>query len=347
MLRADFHYELPDDLIARRPAGRRRDSRLLHLDGRTGTVTDRLFADLPGLLTARDLLVLNDSRVVPARLYGRKASGGRVEILLERVQGGRRVLAQLRASKPPADGAVIELPGGATARVAGRSDEFWLLDLDTDPAALFDIHGEIPLPPYLRRAPEALDRERYQTVYARQPGAVAAPTAGLHFDEAMLEELGTAGVASARVTLHVGAGTFQPVRADDLGEHRMHAEQFEVPEATCEAVASCRARGGRVIAVGTTAVRALESAADGGGLRPRSGDTRLFVTPGYRFRVVDALLTNFHLPESTLLMLVCAFAGRERVLGAYQHAVAARYRFFSYGDAMFVEPDPAALGARA
>ena len=347
MLRSDFHYELPDELIARHPAPRRTESRLLHLDGRTGAVADRTFAELPGLLRSGDLLVLNDTRVIPARLQGRKDTGGRVEILLERLTGGGGALVQLRSSKPPAPGSRIHLPGGGTATVAGREDDFWRLDFEDDASAVFEQHGEMPLPPYLHRAAEASDRERYQTVYARSPGAVAAPTAGLHFDEAMLAACETAGIASARLTLHVGAGTFQPLRVDDVREHRMHAELVEVPEATCEAVAACRRRGGRVVAVGTTVVRALESAAAGGALAPWSGDTRLFITPGYRFRVVDALITNFHLPESTLLMLVSAFAGRSRVLAAYRHAVERRYRFFSYGDAMFVEPDPAALEPRA
>lgn len=342
MLRSDFHYELPDELIARHPAARRSDSRLLHLDGRSGALADLRFADLPHLLRANDLLVFNDTRVVPARLYGRKATGGRIELLLERVVDGRRALVQLRSSKPPAVGSVIGLPAGESATVAGREGDFWLLGFDGDPAAVFERHGEMPLPPYLRRAADDLDRERYQTVYARVPGAVAAPTAGLHFDAELLEACRQAGVACAHVTLHVGAGTFQPVRVDDLREHRMHAELTEVPTAACEAVAACRARGGRVVAVGTTAVRALESAAQDGRLVPFAGDTRLFITPGYRFRVVDALVTNFHLPESTLLMLVAAFAGHGHVLAAYRHAVAARYRFFSYGDAMFVEPAPAA-----
>jgi S-adenosylmethionine:tRNA ribosyltransferase-isomerase len=290
--------------------------------------------------------VFNDTRVVPARLHGRKATGGKVELLLERVLDSRRALVQLRSSKPPSPGSTLRLAEAADATVVGREDEFWVLDFGADPATVFERHGEMPLPPYLRRPPEEFDRERYQTVYARVPGAVAAPTAGLHFDDTLLEACDRAGAGRARVTLHVGAGTFQPVRVEDLGEHRMHAEWIEVPEATCAAVAACRGRGGRVIAVGTTSVRALESAAQGGQLAPYAGDTRLFITPGYRFRVVDALLTNFHLPESTLLMLVAAFAGHGHVLAAYRHAVDARYRFFSYGDAMFVEPDPAAVLAR-
>lgn len=346
MLRRDFHYQLPDELIARQPAARRSDSRLLHLDGVSGGIADLRFADLPRLLCAGDLLVFNDTRVIPARLFGSKATGGKVELLLERVTGGHLALVQLRSSKPPAAGSTVRLPGGVEAVILGREGDFWRVDFGTDPASLFERHGEMPLPPYLRRAAQDFDRERYQTVYARAPGAVAAPTAGLHFDETLLEECQRAGAARAFVTLHVGAGTFQPVRVDDLREHRMHAELIDVPPATCEAVAACRARGGRVVAVGTTAVRALESAAQGGRLAPFAGDTRLFITPGYRFRIVDALITNFHLPESTLLMLVAAFAGPGHVLGAYRHAVAQRYRFFSYGDAMFVEPDPAALEPR-
>jgi len=346
MLRSDFQYELPDELIARHPAVRRSESRLLHLDGRDGALADLRFADLPRLLRPGDLLVFNDTRVIPARLHGRKASGGKVELLLERVTGGDHALVQLRASKPPAMGSRIHLPGGMDATVVRREGDFWLLDFGGAPAVIFEQYGEMPLPPYLRRAPEEFDRERYQTVYARVPGAVAAPTAGLHFDETLLEACARAGAARTHVTLHVGAGTFQPVRVDDVREHRMHAEVTEVSEATCAAVAACRARGGRVVAVGTTAVRALESAAQGGRLAPFAGETRLFITPGDRFRVVDALITNFHLPESTLLMLVSAFAGTAHVLAAYRHAVAQRYRFFSYGDAMFIEPDPAALEPR-
>jgi S-adenosylmethionine:tRNA ribosyltransferase-isomerase len=346
MLRADFHYELPDDLIARYPTPRRRDSRLLHLHGTSGAVTDRQFADLPQLLRRGDLLVFNDTRVVPARLFGRKETGGRVELLLERVLDGGCALVQLRASKPPAVGSRIQLAGGSTATVAGREDEFWVLDFTEAPGAVFERWGEMPLPPYMKRAAEDFDRERYQTVYACAPGAVAAPTAGLHFDDDLLAACQDAGLASAHVTLHVGAGTFQPVRVDDVSEHRMHAERVIVPAEVCDAVRACRERGGRVVAVGTTAVRALESAAATGRLDAYSGDTRLFITPGFQFRVVDALVTNFHLPESTLLMLVSALAGREHVLGAYRHAVQQRYRFFSYGDAMFVEPSPGALAPR-
>jgi len=346
MLRADFHYELPEELIAQHPTARRRDSRLLHLDGASGALADLRFVDLPQLLKAGDLLVFNDTRVVPARLHGHKDTGGRVEILLERVIDGGRVVAQLRSSKPPAAGSHIQLSDGTRLTVAGRADDFWLLDFHEEPGAVFERCGEMPLPPYMKRAADDSDRERYQTVYAREPGAVAAPTAGLHFDAELLDGCRQAGVASAHVTLHVGAGTFQPVRADDIRDHRMHAERAVVPVSVCDAIGACRARGGRVVAVGTTAVRALESAAAGGAIAPYAGDTRMFITPGYRFRVVDALVTNFHLPESTLLMLVSAFAGRDKVLAAYRHAVERRYRFFSYGDAMFVEPEPAALAPR-
>jgi S-adenosylmethionine:tRNA ribosyltransferase-isomerase len=346
MLRADFHYELPEELIAQHPTARRRDSRLLHLDGASGALADLRFVDLPQLLKAGDLLVFNDTRVVPARLHGHKDTGGRVEILLERVIDGGRVVAQLRSSKPPAAGSHIQLSDGTRLTVAGRADDFWLLDFHEEPGAVFERCGEMPLPPYMKRAADDSDRERYQTVYAREPGAVAAPTAGLHFDAELLDACRQAGVASAHVTLHVGAGTFQPVRADDIRDHRMHAERAVVPVSVCDAIGACRARGGRVVAVGTTAVRALESAAAGGAIAPYAGDTRMFITPGYRFRVVDALVTNFHLPESTLLMLVSAFAGRDKVLAAYRHAVERRYRFFSYGDAMFVEPEPAALAPR-
>ncbi|HEX9207926.1 MAG TPA: tRNA preQ1(34) S-adenosylmethionine ribosyltransferase-isomerase QueA [Steroidobacteraceae bacterium] len=345
MRRTDFHFDLPDALIARYPAPERSGSRLLHLDGATGVVADRQFRDLPRLLRPGDLLVCNDTRVIPARLHGRKQSGGRIELLLERALGGRLALVQLKSSKPSRPGTRIELPG-ATATVRERQGDFWLVEFDAEAHEVFERLGEMPLPPYVARPAEAADRERYQTVYAREPGAVAAPTAGLHFDAGVLQSCREAGVEFAYVTLHVGAGTFQPVRVDDVTEHRMHAEVYDVPPATCAAIAATRQRGGRVIAVGTTAVRSLESAAAGGDLRPCSGETRLFITPGTQFRVVDAMITNFHLPESTLLMLVCAFAGTGPVLHAYRHAVACGYRFFSYGDAMFVEPDPAALAPR-
>ena len=336
MRRSDFNFELPEELIAQRPLPRRGASRLLYLDGPGGGFEDRFFADLPALLGPDDLLVVNDTRVIPARLYGRKDSGGRVEALLERVTGENQALVQLKASKTPRDGTGLVFEGGARARVVGRVDGFFELRFDRPLAPYLERHGHVPLPPYIRRADAAEDRERYQTVYAANPGAVAAPTAGLHFDTAMLAELEARGVRRTAVTLHVGAGTFQPVRVDDLRDHQMHAEYLEVPAAAVAAVAETRARGGRVVAVGTTVVRSLETAAAAGELVPWRGESRLFIRPGYRFRVVDAMITNFHLPESTLLMLVCAFAGTESVLAAYRHAVASGYRFFSYGDAMFV-----------
>jgi S-adenosylmethionine:tRNA ribosyltransferase-isomerase len=344
MRRTDFHYDLPEALIARYPTPERSGSRLLHLDGVTGAVADRRFTDLPSLLRAGDLVVFNDTRVIPARLHGvKQGSGGKVEIMLERVTGPRTAVVQLRASKPSRAGTVITLGTGDSLTVVDREDDFWRVEFSSDAHAIFDRVGEMPLPPYVAREAESADRERYQTVYAREPGAVAAPTAGLHFDAALLAACRAAGAEFAYVTLHVGAGTFQPVRVDDVAEHRMHAEVCVVPAATCEAVAATRARGGRVVAIGTTAVRALESAAADGELRPFADETRLFITPGKRFRVIDALVTNFHLPESTLLMLVSAFAGREHVLAAYAHAVQQQYRFFSYGDAMFIEPRPDAL----
>jgi S-adenosylmethionine:tRNA ribosyltransferase-isomerase len=344
MRRTDFHYDLPDALIARYPAPERSGSRLLHLAGATGAIVDRRFKDLPTLLRAGDLLVFNDTRVVPARLRGTKlGSGGRIEIMLERLTGPRTALVQLRSSKPARPGTVIALGPGDTVTVLARDGDFWRVEFNGDAPAVFDRLGEMPLPPYVAREAERADRERYQTVYARDPGAVAAPTAGLHFDDALLGACRDAGAAFAFVTLHVGAGTFQPVRVDDVAEHRMHAELCVVPLATCETVRATRARGGRVIAVGTTAVRALESAAAAGTLQPYADETRLFITPGRRFRVIDAMLTNFHLPESTLLMLVSAFAGREHVLAAYAHAVTQEYQFFSYGDAMFIEPAHGAL----
>jgi len=346
MRRTDFHFDLPDALIARHPAPERSASRMLHLDGATGAIVDRRFRDLPGLLRRGDLLVFNDTRVVPARLYGYKRSGGKVEVLLERRLDERRAIVQLKSSKPSRPGTELELHGGVVAEVVERDGDFWCVDFGADPHDVFERHGAMPLPPYIDRPEEHEDRDRYQTVYALKPGAVAAPTAGLHFDAATLEACRASGVASAYVTLHVGAGTFQPVRVDDVAQHRMHAEVYDVPVETVDAVAATRRRGGRVVAVGTTAVRSLESAAADGTLRAVRGETRLFITPGTGFRVVEAMLTNFHLPESTLLMLVCAFAGRDQVLHAYRHAVDACYRFFSYGDAMFVEPDPAVLAQR-
>ncbi len=346
MRRAEFSYPLPQELIALRPLPQRTSSRLLALDGATGAMRDLQFADLASLLRTGDLLVLNDTRVLPARLAGRKASGGACEFLLERILDDRRILAQARASKGLRAETTISLPGGAVARVLARRGDLHELELDRSALPYFEAHGRVPLPPYVARADDDADRERYQTVYADEPGAVAAPTAGLHFDRPLLAAIEESGVAVERLTLHVGAGTFQPLRADELDGHRMHAERFRVPERTVEAVGAAKRRGGRVIAVGTTVVRALEAAAAGGALEARDGETDIFIRPGHRFRVVDALLTNFHLPESTLLVLVSAFAGRERVLAAYHHAIAGRYRFFSYGDAMFVTPDPAVLAER-
>lgn len=346
MRRADFSYPLPNELIAQHPLDDRTASRLLALDGVNGALRDLLFRDLPSLLRAGDLLVLNDTRVLPARLHGRKASGGACEILLERITGERRILAQARASKGFRRGTAIALPGGAHAVAAGRHGDLQEFELDCNALEYFERHGSVPLPPYVTRVPAAADRERYQTVYASEPGAVAAPTAGLHFDLSTLDRLQAAGIAVARLTLHVGAGTFQPLRTDDLDRHRMHPERYRIPAETVAAVGAARRCGGRVIAVGTTVVRSLEAAAMRGALAPCAGETDIFIKPGHRFRAVDALLTNFHLPESTLLVLVAAFAGREPVLAAYHHAIAKRYRFYSYGDAMFVTPDPAALAPR-
>jgi S-adenosylmethionine:tRNA ribosyltransferase-isomerase len=342
MRRSEFHFELPVELIAQAPLAARSASRLLVLDGATGEIGDRMFRDLPEQLRRGDLLVFNDTRVLPARLPARKPSGGRVELLLERLLGPRRALMQLKASHKPRPDAELELPGGAKARVSGRRGEMFELDFDRDVVAVLESHGQVPLPPYIARPAEATDRERYQTVFARAPGAVAAPTAGLHFDQGSIEALANRGVERTFLTLHVGAGTFAPVRSERIEDHELHAEWLEVSAETCAAVERCRVAGGRVVAVGTTSVRALETAARGGRLEPFAGDSRLFIYPGFEFRVVDAMVTNFHLPESSLLMLVCAFAGREPTLAAYRHAVAERYRFFSYGDAMFVTPNRAA-----
>ncbi len=338
MRRSDFSYSLPPELIAQHPEAERSASRLLHIDGAQGAWLDRQFIDLPSLLKPNDLLVFNDTRVIPARVFGVKPTGGRVEIMLERILEGRRILAHVNASKALRAEAPVLLPGAVTATFVGRHDDLFELELSADPLTFFLEHGTLPLPPYIERSAEAEDTERYQTVYSRQLGAVAAPTAGLHFDERMLKRVADMGVRSAFVTLHVGAGTFQPLRVDDLDQHRMHEEVVQVSAEVCAAVAETRARGGRVVAVGTTVVRSLETAAAGGELTPCFTETRLFIRPGYRFKVVDALLTNFHLPESTLLMLVCAFGGYETMMAAYRHAVAARYRFFSYGDAMFIQP---------
>lgn len=336
---SDFRYHLPDELIAQYPPAKRGDSRLLCLDGPSGALTDRHFADLPGLLRPGDLLVFNDTRVIPARLFGQKESGGRIEVLVERLTGLRTALAHIRASKSPKPGGRLLLDEGGELKVLGRQGELYELESPAEELLpLLERIGHIPLPPYIERGDGELDADRYQTVFAHRPGAVAAPTAGLHFDNAMLERLAEMGVDTARVTLHVGAGTFQPVRTENLDEHRMHAEWLEVGDETVEQVRRTKARGGRVVAVGTTSVRSLESAAADGELRPFSGDTRLFIRPGYSFRVVDVLVTNFHLPESTLLMLVCAFGGTEFVLDAYRQAVREGYRFYSFGDAMLLLP---------
>ncbi len=310
---------------------------MLCLDGRSGEISDHRFTDLTALLYPGDLIVLNDTRVMPARLYGRKETGGVVEILFERLLATERGLAHIKANRTPKPGTVIFVNDLYQLQVIGcHGDLFELRSSEIDLKVLMQRAGHIPLPHYIRREDRELDQERYQTVYAKRPGAVAAPTAGLHFDKAMLDRLEKIGVESAWVTLHVGAGTFQPVRVEHLEEHRMHSEYVEVGQETCEKISETRRRGGRIIAVGTTSVRSLESAADSGELKPFRGDTQLFIHPGYRFRSIDALITNFHLPESTLLMLVCAFAGYEAVMSAYRHAVSQRYRFFSYGDAMFL-----------
>ncbi len=381
MRRSDFHFDLPDELIAQRPLSERSASRLLALDGPTGRIEDRCFRDLPNLLGPKDLLVFNDTRVIPARLFAHKATGGRVEILIERMVDEHEALAHVRASKTPSPGSELHLGDGERLLLVAHEDGlFWLRALGAPMPELMRRQGHMPLPPYIKRADDAHDSERYQTVYAQREGAVAAPTAGLHFDAPMLEQLAQAGIATARVTLHVGAGTFQPVRQEDLDQHRMHAEWLEVNEAAVEQIEATRAAGGRIIAVGTTTVRSLETAALAAGaakanpsqaafladkdvrvavrstadrdgsagagrlepqetasvLAPYRGESRLFIRPPYRFRVVDAMITNFHLPGSTLLMLVSAFAGHQAIMAAYHHAITQRYRFFSYGDAMFL-----------
>ncbi|MEA3173564.1 MAG: S-adenosylmethionine:tRNA ribosyltransferase-isomerase [Gammaproteobacteria bacterium] len=344
MLLQDFNFDLPAELIAQTPAEQRSASRLLTLDGRDGTYRDRQFREFPQLLEPRDLLVFNDTRVIPARVFGSKESGGRVEILLERALSDRQALAHVRASKGLREGARVQLAGGQEARMLGREEDLFRLEFSCDLKAFFETHGEIPLPPYIKRPAQDSDRERYQTVYSRSLGAIAAPTAGLHFDAAMFEALAARSVRHCFVTLHVGAGTFAPIRDPQIDKHRMHAEYLEVSEATCKAIIETRAAGGRVVAVGTTVVRSLETAAQQAAtIEPYRGITRIFIRPGHRFRAVDALLTNFHLPASTLLMLCSAFVGRETLLAAYAHAVQARYRFFSYGDAMFLTPSPNAI----
>ncbi len=333
----DFDFDLPERLIAQHPAPERTGSRLLRL-AREG-VSDHAFTDLPQFLASGDVLVFNDTRVIKARLPGQKESGGRIEVLIERVLGPHEALAQVKASHAPKAGARLRLAGAVVATVLDRSEDLFRLRFeDPQPVlALLDRHGEVPLPPYINHVPGAADERRYQTVYARTPGAVAAPTAGLHFDEPLLERLRAQGVETTFLTLHVGAGTFQPVRVNDLADHRMHSEWYEIAPETAAAVARARSRGRDVIAVGTTSLRALEAAARDGAVAAGHGETDLFITPGYRFRVVDRLVTNFHLPRSTLLMLVAAFAGMDAVRAAYRHAIDRGYRFFSYGDAMLVD----------
>lgn len=341
---ADFNFELPPALIAHHPLAERRASRLLTLDGATGAVGHQQFADVLEHVRPGDLMVFNNTRVIPARLFGQKATGGRLEILIERVLDSHRVLAHVRASKALRPGGSILIDGGGEAQMLARHDTLFELRFSEPVLPLLERVGHMPLPPYIDRPDEAADRERYQTVYAERAGAVAAPTAGLHFDQALLAALGERGVAMAFVTLHVGAGTFQPVRVERIEEHLMHKEWLEVSAEVVEAVEACRARGGRVIAVGTTSVRSLESAARDGQLKPFSGDTDIFIYPGRPFHVVDALVTNFHLPESTLLMLVSAFAGYPETMAAYAAAIAEGYRFFSYGDAMFITRNRAPRG---
>ncbi|MBN8462769.1 MAG: tRNA preQ1(34) S-adenosylmethionine ribosyltransferase-isomerase QueA [Dechloromonas sp.] len=344
----DFDFPLPPELIAQHPAAERSGSRMLHVCGQR--LADRQFADLPALLAAGDLLVFNDTRVIKARFFGHKESGGQVEVLLERIVDATHAIAQIRASKSPRPGTRLRLADAFEVVVTGRagaSGEFFALET-VDRNSLWELaerYGKLPLPPYIAHPADGADETRYQTVYAREPGAVAAPTAGLHFDEAMLATLRAQGVNTAFLTLHVGAGTYQPVRVDKIADHRMHSERFEIPQTAADAIAATRAAGGRVVAVGTTSLRALESAASmanpaDGTVRPGAAETDIFITPGYRFQVVDRLITNFHLPKSTLLMLVSAFAGYDAIRAAYAHAVAERYRFFSYGDAMLLEkPD--------
>jgi S-adenosylmethionine:tRNA ribosyltransferase-isomerase len=334
---ADFDFALPEELIAQHPVAQRSASRLL--DGRGAAPADRVFRELPGLLQPGDLLVFNDTRVIKARLFGTKASGGAVEVLVERVLPGHEVLAHVRASKTPRPGARLRLAEAFDAEVLGRGGTdgaLFRLRFPAEPLALLEEHGHVPLPPYITHADSAEDERRYQTVFARRPGAVAAPTAALHFDDAVLDDLMRRGIGLAHITLHVGAGTFQPVRTENIAEHRMHSEWFEVGQPTVEAIERARGAGRNVVAVGTTTLRALESAALGGRLEAGSRDTDIFITPGFRFRVVDQLVTNFHLPRSTLMMLVSAFSGHAHVMALYRHAIAQRYRFFSYGDAMLL-----------
>lgn len=340
----DFHFELPEQLIARYPMPERSSSRLLCLNKTSGAISHRKFTDIEALLQPGDLLVFNNTKVIPARVFGQKDSGGKLEILVERVLDAHSVLAHVRASKSPKSGSVIWLGEGAElakAEVVARRESLFELRFMDDVSAVLERHGHMPLPPYIAREDDVADRERYQTVYAEKAGAVAAPTAGLHFDEPLLDRLRQKGVAFAYVTLHVGAGTFQPVRVDDVTQHKMHSEYLEVDEQVCRMVSETKAAGKRVVAVGTTSVRSLETAALHGDLQPYTGDTDIFIYPGFHFNVIDALITNFHLPESTLIMLVSALAGKANVMAAYREAVDEQYRFFSYGDAMFIAEDTA------
>lgn len=334
---SDFDYHLPEHLIAQFPPAERGASRLLVLPAQTNTPIDSHFVELPHWLNQGDLLVLNDTRVIKARLFGQKSSGGQVEALVERVTQTDEALVMLRASKSPAIGSEIQFGGQWQASVLGRQDRFYLLRFNAPVLDILEQHGELPLPPYIAHKPDEADAERYQTVYAQHAGAVAAPTAGLHFTDAMLQTLAGRGINHARLTLHVGAGTFQPVRADDISQHVMHHERYDIPANTIAAIRATRAAGGRIVAVGTTSLRALESACRDGDFAAPTGDTDIFITPGFEFKVVDKLITNFHLPKSTLMMLVSAFIGHQRTMHIYAHAVAQEYRFFSYGDAMLLE----------
>lgn len=346
MRRTDFTFELPEELIAQQPVAERTASRLLVLDGQTGIMDDKVFTDFIDFLQAGDVLVFNNTQVIPARLHGNKASGGKIEVLVERIVDEHVALAHIRASKSPKPGTELTFEQGVTAEVTGRDGDLFIVKFNHNKQEqntvldILDAIGHMPLPPYIQREDESFDQERYQTVYAKKPGAVAAPTAGLHFDETMLQQLSTKGIEQIHVTLHVGAGTFQPVRVDDLKDHHMHKEWIELTAENCEKINKAKQQSRRIIAVGTTSVRCLESAAlfadDDGKLKPYTGETDIFITPGYDFKVIDALVTNFHLSESTLLMLVSAFAGYENIKNAYQHAIKEKYRFFSYGDAMFL-----------
>ncbi|MFK8067818.1 MAG: tRNA preQ1(34) S-adenosylmethionine ribosyltransferase-isomerase QueA [Gammaproteobacteria bacterium] len=336
MKRTDFTFDLPDDLIAQKPVAQRTASRLLVLDKSSGEIIDQQFSSIVDLLQPGDLLVMNDTRVIRARLFGQKQTGGKVEILIERLIDEHNALAQMKSSKSPKVGATIKFDQHFSAVVTGRKDGFFELKFNTSIDQVMEAIGHIPLPPYINREDSEFDDERYQTVFAKQAGAVAAPTAGLHFDQNLLDQLEKKGIQFAQVTLHVGAGTFQPMRVNDINDHKMHSERIEVSQTVCDQIKKTREQGGRVIALGTTTVRALESASINGTIESYSGETSIFIYPGYEFKSVDAMITNFHLPESTLLMLVCAFAGQEKMINAYQHAVDQKYRFFSYGDAMFV-----------